>query len=73
MQREDTTVGFLTMFPCCPLHQFSDEMVRGIAFGMLGGEHRHLINHLFVGEILIEPVRRQHQELVVGTDPVVTQ
>jgi hypothetical protein len=63
----------LTSLPCSPKQKFSDEMLCGIAFGICGCEHLHLINHLLVGEILIEPVRRQHQKLVFRTDPVVAQ
>ena len=48
-------------------------MLSRIALGIRSCEHLYLINHLFVGEILIEPVTRQHQELVVGTYKLVAQ
>lgn len=63
----------LTGFPRGAEDELSNEVLRRVAVGLLGGEHGDLIDHLLVGEVLVEPVRRQHEEPVVGADPVVAQ
>jgi hypothetical protein len=53
--------------------ELGDEVLGGVAVGVLGGERLHLIDHLLVGEVLVEPVGGQHEELVVRADTVVVQ
>lgn len=71
------TVGFgfglLTGLPRGADHELSDEVLRGVTVRLRGGERLHLVDNLLVGEELVEPVRGQHQELVLRADVVVTQ
>ena len=49
-------VGLLTGFPGGAVHELPDEVLRGVAVGLRGGERLHLVHHLLVGEELVQPV-----------------
>jgi hypothetical protein len=66
-------VGSLTGLPRGAVDELPDEVLRGVAVGLRGGERLHLVHHLLVGEELVEPVGGQHQELVLRADAVVAQ
>lgn len=66
-------VGLLTGLPRGADHELADEVLRGVAVRLRGGERLHLVDHLLVGEVLVEPVGGQHQELVLRADAVVAQ
>ena len=67
-------VELLTGLPRGAVHELPDEVLRGVAVGLRGGERLHLVHHLLVGEVLVEPVGGQHQELVLrANDAVVAQ
>jgi hypothetical protein len=63
----------LTGLPRGAEHELGDEVLGGVAVGELGSERLHLVDHLLVGEVLVEPVGGEHEELVVRADAVVAQ
>lgn len=73
MRAHGRLVGLLTGLPGGAVHELADEVLRGVAVGLGGGERLHLVHHLLVGEELGEPVGGQHQELVLRPDAVVAQ